>query len=215
MSEAPGGDTGLPSALDRITILVSEVGCEPLVVGPSAELWTLSLDVSNFPGLSGGGGGGGKEAPWTERTAFTCWFFLMSELGCLTVAGDLLLGCSEAYKLAGTGECEWRLVRKQSHYRVASRLGRLGEILLAVGQGCLAGRSEAGPGSSCWQLVGAFCWVAMRLGWLVGPGEVCSLFLLIHSSHLLVCWPLLLSSSCLGESWGVQPSLGTSCWAAV
>ena len=35
---------------------MSEVGCEPLVVGPSAEPWTLSLDVSNFPGLSGGGG---------------------------------------------------------------------------------------------------------------------------------------------------------------
>ena len=35
---------------------MSEVGCEPLVVGPSAEPWTLSLDVSNFPGLSGRGG---------------------------------------------------------------------------------------------------------------------------------------------------------------
>ena len=56
ISEAPGVDAGLPSALDQITILVSEVGCEPLVVGPSAEPWTLSLDVSNFPGLSGGGG---------------------------------------------------------------------------------------------------------------------------------------------------------------
>ena len=37
---------------------MSEVGCEPLVVGPSAEPWTLSLD-----------------APWTERrTVATCWF---------------------------------------------------------------------------------------------------------------------------------------------
>ena len=27
-----------------------------LVVGPSAEPWTLSLDVTNFPGLSGWGG---------------------------------------------------------------------------------------------------------------------------------------------------------------
>ena len=35
---------------------MSEVGCDPLVFGPSAGSWTLSLDVSNFPGLSGGGG---------------------------------------------------------------------------------------------------------------------------------------------------------------
>ena len=56
ISEAPGVDTGLPSALGRITILVSEVGCEPLVVGLSSEPWTLSLDVLNFPGLSGGRG---------------------------------------------------------------------------------------------------------------------------------------------------------------
>ena len=34
ISEAPGVDVGLPSVLGQITILVSEVGCEPLVIGP-------------------------------------------------------------------------------------------------------------------------------------------------------------------------------------
>ena len=34
-------------------------------------------------------------------------------------------------------------------------------------------------GRSCWQLVEAFCWVTMRPRWLVGPPEVCSLYLLL------------------------------------
>ena len=54
---------------------MSEVGCEPLAVGPSAEPWTLSLNVSNFPGRGGGGGEREREAPWTERRIVAiCWF---------------------------------------------------------------------------------------------------------------------------------------------
>ena len=61
----------------RITILVSEVGCEPLVVGPSAEtLDSVHWDVSNFPGLSGGGGTMDRK----EDSSYML-VFLMSELG--------------------------------------------------------------------------------------------------------------------------------------
>ena len=51
---------------------MSEVGCEPLVVGLSAEPWTLSLDVSNFPGLSGGGGTMDGEEDSSYMLVFSC-----------------------------------------------------------------------------------------------------------------------------------------------
>ena len=80
LSGALGIDAGLPSALGRIIIMVSEVGYEPLVVGPSAEPWTLSLDVSNFPvtlsvrklGLSGWGGTMDREEDRSYMLVFSC-----------------------------------------------------------------------------------------------------------------------------------------------
>ena len=125
------------------------------------------------------------EAPWTERrTVATCWFSRVR---------------------VGVSNCRWGpLAGRQCSVR--SRWDRrvpvtVGEVAVSLqGRGCswvgwpgwgrfcwLLGRGvlpvavRPGRGSSCWQLVGAFCWVAMRPGWLVGPGEVCSLLLPSHS----------------------------------
>ena len=114
------------------------------MVGPSAEPWTLSLDVSNFPGLSGGG-----EAPWTERrTVATSWFTRV-RVGVSNRRWGPLAGpqCSVRSRWdrgvpVTVGEVA---VSLQGRVQLG-RLAGLGEILLAIWQGCLAGRCEAGPG---------------------------------------------------------------------
>ena len=61
---APGVDAGLPSTLRQIKILVSEMGSEPLVVGPSAELrfcYCMSQTSQSQCGHQA------VEAQWTER----------------------------------------------------------------------------------------------------------------------------------------------------
>ena len=70
-------------ALGRITILVSEVGCELLVVGPSAEPWTLSLDVSISQShcQCGNSGCQAGEVPWTERGTVATSYMLISDVG--------------------------------------------------------------------------------------------------------------------------------------
>ena len=68
-------------------------------LGPVLNLGLLSLDVSNFPGLSGGGGTMDGE----EDSSY-----LVSELGCPTVAGDLLLGRSCSISLGqGSASDGW------------------------------------------------------------------------------------------------------------
>ena len=100
-----------------------------------------------------------------------------------------------------------------------SRLAGLGEILLAVGQGCLAGRGEAGPGELLLAVGGGLLLgcdearVASRTRGGLQPLPPFSFH--CHGSHVLVCWPLLLSSSCLGRvggsnhRWG--PLAGPQC----
>ena len=92
---------------------MTEVGCEPLVVGPSSDPGLFVIGCLKLPSvvdvppdtLSVTVPSAETEAvrPGSGVTMVaTCWF-LMSEFGCLTVAMDLLLCCT----VLGRGELTW------------------------------------------------------------------------------------------------------------
>ena len=89
------------------------------------------------------------EAPWTERrTVATCWFSRV-RVGVSNHRWGPLAGpqCSVRSRWdrgvpVTVGEVAVSLQGRGQ----LGRLAGLGEILLAVGQGCLAGRGGAGPG---------------------------------------------------------------------
>ena len=97
------------------------------------------------------------------------------------------------------------------------RLAGLGEILLAAGQGCLAGRGEAGPGKLLLAVGGGLLLgcdearVASRTRGGLQPLPPFSFNVMVATCWFAGLYSFLKLS---GESWGVQPSLGTSCWAA-
>ena len=116
--------------------------------------WTLSIENLKLPSHNAGCQAG--EAPWTDRrTVATCWVadstLFLNQSGVSHRRWNLLLGCRVAVR------ADWERGVPETVGGVAGsslstglrcilhlgRLAKLGEILLAVGQGCLAGRGEA------------------------------------------------------------------------
>ena len=106
-------------------------------------------------------------------------------------------------ELIGSRECQWRLARYQSLYKVAVQLGLLaglGGVCWLLGRGVSLGRGDARP----WELLlvvgGGFLLVRVKaraasqtLGGLQ-PLSPFSFIVVFFCSHVLICWPLLFSS---------------------
>ena len=113
---------------------MSEVGCELLVVGPSAKPGLCHWMSRTSESQCGNSGCQAGEALWTERRAVATYWFFVLEFGCPTVAGDVLVGA----EWLGAADWDRRVPVTVGEVAVSLQAGRAG----ADSAGCGAGVSR-------------------------------------------------------------------------